>query len=167
MVLSLRNKFSVFAVIATVIVFLAQCQSPADKKLTSDLTVKDSTRCVSAKPLNPNGDSELALLMRSMYDSSASLMNLVKQGKLPDKFPDIFLKIHTATPTDSTVKTPAFDAFATDYVNGLNLFYHSSKEQLTSNYNTLLQKCVNCHQAFCPGPIKKINKLKLSEASIF
>jgi len=159
MVLSLKNKLTLLLVTTVVSVFFVQCQQN-----TNDLSgteKKDNTACITKKPLNPNGDSELALLMRSMYDSAASVKELIKQGKLPEKFPSAFLKIHTAKPTDSTVRTIEFTAFATDYINGLTTLHSSSKEKLTSNYNILVQKCVNCHQAVCPGPIQRINKLKL------
>lgn len=159
--LSLKNKFSLFSAIIVGAVLLMQCEQNAEK--TAEAEKKDTTACVTKKPLNPNGDSELALLMRSMYDSAASVKELIKQGKLPDKFPEAFLKIHTATPTDSTVRTVEFTAFANDYINGLNTLHSSPKEKLLSNYNMLVQKCVNCHQAVCPGPIQRINKLKLAE----
>lgn len=112
-------------------------------------------------PLNPNGDSELALLMRMMNDSTASIKEYVKQGKLPDKFPEAFLKIHTATPTDLSVKTEEFEVFAASYVEGLKQLYNSSPSELEINYNSLVQRCINCHQSSCPGPIKAIKKLKI------
>ncbi len=112
-------------------------------------------------PLNPNGDSELALLMRMMNDSTASIKEYVKQGKLPEKFPEAFLKIHTAKPTDPTVKTEEFEAFANNYIDGLRQLYQSSPNELKANYNSLVQRCINCHQSSCPGPIKTIKKLKI------
>ncbi|MGE0637126.1 MAG: hypothetical protein AB7G44_11790 [Bacteroidia bacterium] len=117
----------------------------------------------SDKPLNPNGDSELALLMRMMNDSTASVKELVEQGKLPEKFPEAFLKIHTAKPTDPTVKTEEFETFADSYVEGLKQLYQSSPSELQTNYNSLVQRCINCHQSVCPGPIKAIKKLKIEE----
>ena len=81
--------------------------------------------------------------------------------QLPAKFPEEFLKIHTATPTDSSTKTPIFESFAANYINGLNKLYTSPKDDLTKNYNAFVQGCVDCHHAFCPGPIKAINKLKI------
>ncbi len=137
-----------------------QCSQSSDKKAAA-LSQKDSTVCSSKKPLNPNGDSELALLMRSMNTSTASFRELIKQGKLPEKFPEEFLKIHTAKPTDPATSTPIFEGFATSYLNGLNKLYASPKDQLTSNFNIFVQGCVDCHQQFCPGPIKTINKLKI------
>lgn len=127
------------------------------------ITFLSKCKGVGDKPLNPNGDSELALLMRMMNDSTASVKELVMQGKLPEKFPEAFLKIHTATPTDPTVKTEEFEAFADSYVEGLKQLYQSSPSELETNYNSLVQRCINCHESVCPGPIKAINKLKIED----
>ena len=137
------GKISLVFLAAFFSLFLFQCKNASDK------------------PLNPNGDSELALLMRMMNDSTAAIKELVAQGKLPDKFPEAFLKIHTAKPTDQTVKTEEFEAFAASYVEGLKQLYHSSPSELETNYNSLVQRCINCHQSVCPGPIKAIKKLKI------
>lgn len=119
----------------------------------------NTTNC--EKPLNPNGDSELALLMRLMNDSTAALKKQILDGKMPEKFPEAFLKIHTATPTDPNIKNEEFDAFATSYTEGLKQLYESSPEDLKSNFNNLVQRCINCHQSVCPGPVKAIKKLAI------
>lgn len=138
------TKKYLIIVLGVFIVFLTSCTNSNNKK-----------------PLNPNGDSELALLMRMMNDSVSTMKELVQLGKLPEKFPEAFLKIHTATPTDPTVKTEEFEAFADSYVEGLKQLYNSSPSELKTNYNSLVQRCINCHQVSCPGPIKAIKKLKI------
>ena len=158
MVSSSRNKIVVFSFISLAIILLVECQSTGNK---TNSIVKDSTTCSKTKSLNPNGDSELALLMRSMYDSLVTMNEQVKQGRVPTNFPRAFLKINTATPSDSSTKHVSFTAFSADYLNSLKKMYESPKEELKTNYNSLVQKCANCHQASCPGPLKKIYKLKL------
>ena len=157
MVLLSKSKALVFITLAFVIIFLSQCKQ-ADK---SSASVSENTSCGKTKSLNPNGDSELALLMRHMYDSLNSMNKLIKNGGVPSRFPESFLKIHTAKPTTSTTKLESFDAFADDYIRTLKLLYNSPKADLNKNYNSLVQKCANCHEASCPGPLKKIYKLKL------
>ncbi|MCG3166924.1 MAG: hypothetical protein POELPBGB_02707 [Bacteroidia bacterium] len=121
------------------------------------------SNCDRNKSLNPNGDSELAVLMRAMADSTDAWKQMTLQNKMPQKFPDAFLKIHTATASDSMMKTPEFDALATSYVEGLNLFYQSSPSELKTNYNSLVQRCINCHNSHCPGPLKRIKKMVIEE----
>jgi len=155
-----RFKFiSQFVKVTFAIVFIIAMNSCSADKNNGNIESSDLANCTTIAPRNPNGNSELAILMRAMLDSSSSLKASIKQGKLPEKFPDAFLKIHTATPTDPTVKTPQFDAFAASYVEGLNQLYNSAPEDYESNYNSLVQRCANCHRAVCPGPLKAINKL--------
>ncbi|MCW3083157.1 MAG: hypothetical protein JWP12_523 [Bacteroidetes bacterium] len=115
--------------------------------------------------MNPNGDSELALLMRDMMHSSENMKAMIREGKLPDTFPEAFMKIHTAKPTDSDTKKASFDAFADNYLNNLHALYNSPKDkhELTQNYNAVVNACVSCHTEHCPGPLKAINKLRITE----
>lgn len=138
---------------------LVQCSG---NKTEEKSMAKDSSSSCT-KPVNPNGDSELALLMRNMLQSAKSMKELVKEGKMPEKFPEEFLKIHTAKPTDSETKKASFDGFASNYINNLQTFYASPKEELTKNYNAVVNACVSCHLEHCPGPLTAINKLKIEQ----
>lgn len=113
-------------------------------------------------PLNPNGDSELSVLMREMMSSSQNLREMVSKGELPKEFPEAFLKIHTAKPTDSETKKASYEGHANNYIFNLQeLYKSSSKEDLTKNYNAVINACASCHGEHCPGPLKAINKLKI------
>jgi len=154
----LKNKLSVTLFLIFTVFFLME-YSNSEKK-TDDKAKKNSSECAT-KPLNPNGDSELALLMRDMMASSQSLKEKIKQGNLPDKFPEEFLKIHTALPTDSETKKESFDGFANNYISNLQVLFNSPKEELLRNYNAVVSACASCHSQHCPGPLKAINKLKI------
>lgn len=159
MVLLLKNKTLVISSLFFLILFLVNCsnnkQNQAEKKTTADSVAS------CGKPLNPNGDSELAVLMRQMMGSASNMKEMIKQGNLPDKFPEAFLKIHTAKPTDSDTKKASFDNFANNYISNLQTLYKSPKEDLTKNYNAVINACASCHSEHCPGPLKAINKLKI------
>lgn len=157
--LSLRNKYTVLTALFCVVLFLADCSDNA-KNQSEEKAKKDSLASCT-KPVNPNGDSELAVLMREMMSSAGNLKEMIKQGNLPDKFPEEFLKIHTAKPTDSDTKKASFDGFADNYISNLHALYSSPKEELTQNYNAVINACASCHSQHCPGPLKAINKLKI------
>jgi cytochrome c556 len=161
MVLSLKNKSAVIGILLLFIFCFVQCSTNTENK-TVEKVNSDSTASCKSKPLNPNGDSELALLMRKMLRSSESLKEMIKQGNLPKEFPEEFLKIHTAKPTDSETKKASFDGYATNYLNNLQTLYNSPKAELTSNYNALIHSCASCHAEHCPGPLKTINNLKIN-----
>lgn len=109
------------------------------------------------KPLNPNGDSELALLMRDMFEESDSLKQLVVDGKQLSglkKYQDI----HSAIPTDPTVTGPVFEAFAEAYIQSIKAL-ETADSSSVFNFNHMVDQCMNCHTEFCPGPKKRIKKL--------
>ena len=161
MALSLKNRSVLSGLLVCFALLLVQCSNDAEKKAAEKATADSLASCT--KSLNPNGDSELAVLMREMMNSSQNLKEMIKQGNLPDKFPEAFMKIHTAKPTDADTKKESFDAFASNYISNLQTLYASPKEDLTKNYNAVITACVSCHQQHCPGPIRAINKLKIEE----
>jgi cytochrome c556 len=158
MVLFLKNKFFVIAFLLLTVLFLVNCSGGNEKQ--DDKAIADSI-AACAKSVNPNGDSELAVLMREMMGSASTLKEMIQQGTLPEKFPEEFLKIHTAEPTDSDTKKASFEGFASNYISNLQALYNSPKEDLTKNYNAVINACASCHSQHCPGPLKAINKLKI------
>ncbi len=122
---------------------------------------------VSLKPANvdstkyPNEDSELAWLMRQMYEDGEKMKVAVQQKQLPEDFREKFKNIHTAIPTDASVKSDVFDASAQAFLKTMDKFY-TEKENQVENFNLVVNACVACHQNYCPGPIKKIKKLAIN-----
>jgi hypothetical protein len=114
------------------------------------------------KIINPNGDSELALLMREFYDFSDSIKIQSQQNRAIDteKLKALLNNLTTATPTDSNVHGEVFNGFAEKMKWQLNNLKPDSNFVL--NFNNMVNACVDCHNEFCPGPIKKINKLKIA-----
>ncbi|MCB9192185.1 MAG: hypothetical protein H6602_11015 [Flavobacteriales bacterium] len=111
----------------------------------------------TGKPINPNGDSELALLMREMFEESDSLKQIVIDGKELSGL-NKYQEIHSAIPTDSTVRGPVFDAFAQNYIASIKALEASDSASIF-NFNHMVDQCMNCHTEFCPGPKKRIKKL--------
>jgi hypothetical protein len=103
--------------------------------------------------------SELSIVMDSMYSETL----LIKKGLETQTYPSNPLEkykiIHTATPTDADVKTAEFREFANDYLKSIKEFY---QETSGKNYTLMINACIRCHESYCPGPLKKINQLKLS-----
>jgi cytochrome c556 len=110
----------------------------------------------------PNQSSELALLMRQMWDDT----DKIKQQLIAKKgFEDVrtsFAKIKTATPTEEgKTASPAYQAMSDMFLARLDKIYQTqqSDEELLKNYNALVQSCLQCHQSQCPGPMVRIEKL--------
>lgn len=117
----------------------------------------------SAVENHPNKDSELALLMRKIFTDADSIKQLIvnDKGTISKEYIEVLERIHTAIPTDANVKTSEFKAYTELMVNEANALF-SNEQNKKEGFNNLVDKCVLCHQSFCPGPIKKINKLRIN-----
>ncbi len=112
------------------------------------------------KPLNPNGDSELAILMREMHENGLEMKAQLEKGELP-KIKVDYEKIKTAKETPNMKPDKmVFDLFAQSYVHTMqNLEKCTDIKQAKTLYKNMQTNCMNCHQKMCPGPIVKINQL--------
>lgn len=120
-----------------------------------------TTESSGQKPLNPNGDSELALLMRLMYEDGMEIREQIRRGEKPDIEFD-FENIHTAQATDpARMKTSDFDVFAASYVQAVQAYNNARKEEAEIYFNGIVTACMNCHQSICPGPSVRIKKMFL------
>ena len=118
---------------------------------------------VEVSETNPNGDSELALLMRKMFEEGEDIKKLItnNEGNITEEYIAELERIHTATPTDADVKTPEFEAYTKLMIDEANLLFSNDSNRV-QGFNNLVNRCINCHQSFCPGPIKRIKKLTIN-----
>ncbi len=128
------------------ILFLAACGQQEAKEEAKSVVAP-------AKPM--------AMMMRAIYDQSAEMRQWVEAGKALDSTHFRFLDFHQLEPTDSTVLVDVFYKHNQDFKAAFEDLVRAAEAD-KEKYNTLLTKCVNCHEDFCPGPIKRINKLKLA-----
>ena len=115
------------------------------------------------QPLNPNGDSELALLMRQMFEEGELAKQAIIHGK---KYKTILKheKILTAEATDQDkVENERFENFAKEYLEAMAQMNDANHPNKMEAYSNLISSCVQCHEVVCPGPLVKINKLILEE----
>lgn len=112
-------------------------------------------------PLNPNGDSELALLMRQMYEDGM----LAKQAILEDQEITTILKhekILTAAATEpEKAGSDLYKSFANNYLSLMAEVNDPKNPNRKEAYSNLVNSCIQCHQALCPGPIVRIKKMVL------
>lgn len=142
-------------------VFFYQCTQNTESQTENVDSQKASIKPTEVDTTKyPNDDSELAWLMRSMYEDGEKIKLAVQNKQLPEDFREKFKNIHTATPTDAAVKGEVFDTSATVFLQTLDKFY-TEKENQVENFNIVVNACVACHQNYCPGPIKKIKKLAI------
>lgn len=150
------NKSIAFKIISGClwVPFFISCSSPQKETVDSKIVVVTVD--------NPNEDSELTLLMRKMYDEADSIKTKIKAGtgNVTEAFIDELEYVHEATPSDPKLSNPVFAAF-----NDLIITEAKTLQSNTANkkegFNKLVNRCIDCHKTFCPGPIPRIKKLKI------
>lgn len=102
--------------------------------------------------------SEMAALMEQMYVDNQRLAARIKKGDTIGKFPNHFLKIHSAVMTDNKENDAFFKEQAAQFIKAQQLIYEDPKNA-KQHFNDGVNACLKCHEVKCGGPIPRIKKL--------
>ena len=117
-----------------------------------------------ASTINPNGDSQLAVLMRNMRDDLRATREQLLQGKPPGGLLKEHSQMRCVWPTDPSVRNTKYDEMASTYLYAVDdLERAKTPKDRKMAYGRVLNGCVTCHQNTCPGPIASIVALELPE----
>jgi hypothetical protein len=108
---------------------------------------------------NPNGDSELAALMRRFVDDLGAARAAVKARAPKAALAKAHRRMRCAWPTDVKDRTPTFDALAIVYLAQVEAL-DAAGPAADLEYARVLEGCQGCHQASCPGPLDVIEGLR-------
>lgn len=143
---ALFHPFTVLALIA-VSVYALSCAAEA------------ATNTESQASLNPNGDSELALLMRAMYDDAAQMKAAIDRGEQPVPSID-HAKLLTASATEpEKAASDTYKTWAQAYLHTVEALQNGDLEMASGHYDNMVGNCMGCHTDLCPGPKVRIRKL--------
>ncbi len=109
---------------------------------------------------DPNNPKPMALMMRALAKNCDSMKVKLNRGESVDSLTFPIMPFWSAEPTDSSVLEPLFFDNAKQFQMAYTKLMQSQKSQ-KENYTTLINACINCHNSYCSGPLKKIRKLKL------
>ena len=146
----------ILSLLLLLFVFIACNQKNKSDADLVELAKKDSLANCS---INPNGQSELAELMRQMQGHINSIRDAAIAGTISGEVPGFLNDIHTAKPTDSTMVDGEFDSRADEYLAAVKDLYHRYPESQKIAFNTVVSKCQSCHEHYCPGPLVVIKKM--------
>lgn len=118
------------------------------------------------KSLNPNGDSELAVLMRKMVKSLEENRVLLLENKDIAHFPFEVNELLTAASTAGSINDrAAYESFTYNFIDSVNVFYTSEANKIR-HFNGTVQACISCHETFCMGPIPVMERLKFTQTEL-
>ena len=125
---------------------------------------KAAAECkIASDDLNPNGDSELAILMRAMTIATEKNTALLRENKETENYSDTLNTILTAKPSDLGLDKDIFDGFAKTYLAAISDFNSADVANKIKAHNVIVQNCKSCHEQFCRGPLKRIAKMEILE----
>jgi hypothetical protein len=108
---------------------------------------------------NPNGSSELSLLMRNMQQYTNRAKASLKNREKPEPYPAEFDKVLTAKISDGMSKSDFYKQFADLYIMSVKNYAASTPETRIETYNNMVSACLACHSQHCPGPVPVIRKM--------
>lgn len=129
---------------------------------TSNNTTQET--CKNERDINPNGSSELSLIMRKMAAHLAENRDALKAGKGIVAAPKEIDNLLTAKKTDEEIDKTIYDGYAKLYQQRIIEFNEtaSAPDSLKIKaHNNLVSTCRDCHSNFCPGPMVVINQLDI------
>ena len=119
--------------------------------------------CINSKEepvtiIDPNDTSEMALLMRDMFEKLEVIKDKIENNEDLSKEQLSFAAIHLQEVTDSSFIKEGLVPMSEWYIRIINQFNnHPTKE----NYKSIVNSCINCHISMCPGPLERIDNLIL------
>ena len=146
------SKVKFLLVFLTALTLTVSCSNNEENSSNNTVEVQ--------QPLNPNGDSELALLMRDMYDEAERVKTQIDNGEKVtiNLNQERILTAHATEPEKAA--SPEYKAFAQSYLQSLKSLQEANEDQVADQFDNLVANCMMCHQSLCPGPMVKIKKLK-------
>ncbi len=108
--------------------------------------------------VNPNGMSQLAVLMRTMMDDLKTARVAVETNQSSPQMWTRHRNIRCSWPTKPQDRNPQFDAMAVAYLAAIKALEAQPQDRKAA-YNTAVQACLACHAQACPGPVEIIEPL--------
>ena len=110
--------------------------------------------------LDPNETSEMAILMREMFAQLDVIKSKIEAGEDISHEQLQFVAIHKTETTDESFLTEGLTSMSI----GFDLIVTSFNEDPSeSNYKSIVNTCISCHQGMCPGPLERIDNLILEK----
>lgn len=124
---------------------------------------KEHPENTSCAPVNPNGDSERALVMRKMTQLSEANAKALRSGENLVPYDGSFDTLLLSSTGTMPVDEAFFKGMAQGYLSQLHRLYAAqTREEKITLHNNVVQSCQDCHQQTCRGPLKRIDKMMVT-----
>lgn len=152
------SRFTIgLGVFGAVLIFVSACDGPETGQPEKTDKREKQSEIIMAE------DSELALLMRQLTAETDAIRSALVAGKEHPLWTRI-RDLHTATPTDSASSGPVFEGYASAFIGAVEQL-EAADTLHTQYFNAVIDRCMDCHGTFCPGPMKRIRKFYVPQSA--
>lgn len=143
-------------ILLAILVLAFSCKKEEKEKVADESCAKEKS--TGKKDFQMYEMSEMAALMEQMYVDNLRLKERIIKGDTIGKFPQHFVKIHSAVMSDGKDNDDFFKIQAKKFIQAQELIY-KDPVNAKQHFNNGVQACLNCHEQKCGGPIPRIKKL--------
>lgn len=164
-----NSTIKALGILIAFIVVTVACNNNNNAPKKETTAVVDSTSADTAASCEtpsstryPNQDKPMALMMRQMADNAQKMKNKLEAGEKIDAAEFPFIRFHLVEPTDPNVLQPQFYENARMFQEAHKALVGAPQNKQKEMYTAYINQCINCHQTYCSGPLKRIRKLVLN-----
>ncbi|MEZ4988485.1 MAG: hypothetical protein R2795_26250 [Saprospiraceae bacterium] len=110
-----------------------------------------------------NPESELTLLMREMFDDAMRMKKEILRGEHPTSEKDFSSILTAQASVASKTEHKRFPELAAAYLAAFEALKAADSHHVRLQYTQMVESCMNCHSAVCPGPKMRIQYLYIKE----
>lgn len=112
---------------------------------------------------NPNGMSEMSLIMEEWYNAMLVMKSRLEAGTLVETAEPIkTAEMATAQTSKQNIHGEMLDGFTESFVlNYQAIAKGKTIAEQSRTFNLAVVACINCHEQYCQGPIVRIKKLSV------
>jgi len=141
--------------------FFVGCQNQGPEEASAEGQEQNKNTTSKETELDMHEASELALLMRDMYQKNLDLRQQIIDGEIPESFPEDFKTIHTADASEELNET--YKSLAVQYIANMEAITQAKSPAAgIEAYNSMINTCASCHTIYCQGPLAKIRRMRIS-----
>ncbi len=158
----MKKYFILFHILLISLVWVACTNENKQTVAESEQSqIQKDTAAACNKPtviMDPNNAKPMALMMRQMVVNMDKMKGKLIAGERVTEKEFPFLRFYLVEPTDPNVLEPKFYENARLFQESYKQIFETKGLQAKA-YNATISMCINCHQSYCSGPIKRIKKL--------
>lgn len=138
----------------------AHLTAPCDAQTALQPGIPGSPGHLIPSAQNPNGMSELAVLMRLMLADLQSARADILEQRTPAPLLARHQKLRCSWPTEPHMRQGSFDVRAQALL-AAEARLDAQPQQARQGFAAVVESCVACHQESCEGPLPLIEALRL------